>query len=621
MLPAICTVGEKPGQSGCLDVELQWSKPPGGASTRGAAAAVPLKLNLNTYQPCDFVLTYHRQKPPYSTLQQSQPNPPGTGAMDGQNRAVRGASLLILLQVLSRAITFVANQVLLRYLTAELLGVSAQLELYYISILFFARESLRVAIQRQGGDADEKPDGKAQARNTQAVVNLGYISLVLGILVALVSGWLYQASLSDETVASTPNLELSLYIYGTAAIVELLSEPAFVVMQIRLQFGTRAAAESIATFLRCAVTLGSAVWAARKGLDLGVLPFALGQISYGVGLWAVYGWYGMGLARSEGFSLFPRSIGSSPPATSPENRQAADGFVFGFFYRPTLQLASSMMVQSIVKQILTQGDTLLVSILSTPTAQGVYALANNYGGLAARLVFQPIEESSRSYFSRLLSAPAPEEAGSKKAKTASNQAVQKASNDLQVLLKFYVLLSLVVTTLGPTAAPLLLLLVAGPQWASSGAGDCLAAYMWYIPLLAINGVAEAFVSSVATETEVHIKSVWMTGFSFGFAGAGYVFLRLLEFGATGLIIANSINMVCRIAWCAVFITSYFKKSRASFSIADIRPGPITFLAAVVTAQAAKRVVTSASDGVAGIKEIIIELVKIAGIALPFVGAL
>ncbi len=42
--------------------------------------------------------------------------------MDGQNRAVRGASLLILLQIVSRAITFIANQVLLRFLTAQLLA-------------------------------------------------------------------------------------------------------------------------------------------------------------------------------------------------------------------------------------------------------------------------------------------------------------------------------------------------------------------------------------------------------------------------------------------------------------------------------------------------------------------
>ncbi|KAH8887923.1 oligosaccharide translocation protein RFT1, variant [Thozetella sp. PMI_491] len=538
--------------------------------------------------------------------------------MDGQNRAVRGASLLILLQVVSRAITFVANQVLLRFLTAQLLGISTQLEVYYLSVLFFARESLRVAIQRQGGDAEGgtgRDAAAARARSTQAVVNLGYISIVLGAAVALVFGWLYRSAVSAETTAAAPYLELSLYIYGAAAVVELLSEPAFVLMQIRLQFGTRAAAESIATFLRCALTLGSAVWAARAGLELGVLPFALGQIAYGVGLWAVYGWYGLSLARSEGFSLFPKRVSAGEPAPARPN-DGAGSFVLGYFYQPTVQLASSMMAQSIVKHILTQGDTFLVSTFSTPTAQGVYALANNYGGLAARLVFQPIEESSRSYFSRLLSTPAAGEAEADR-----KQAANKASSDLQALLKIYALLSLVVTTLGPTAAPLLLSLVAGPRWASSGAGECLAAYMWYIPLLAINGVAEAFVSSVATQTEVHIQSAWMTAFSLGFAGAGFLFLRLLDLGAIGLVIANSINMLCRIIWCAVFISGYFKKAGVAFDVIQIMPGPFTFLAAVLTSQGAKRVVLSGADAVPSIKETIFELVKIAGVALPFLGVI
>ncbi len=332
----------------------------------------------------------------------------------------------------------------------------------------------------------------------------------------------------------------------------------------------------------------------------------------------MYGWYGIRSGKQRGILLFPKSLATSGVVKS---KNAPDNnFMLSYFYRPTLQLASSMMAQSVVKHVLTQGDTFLVSILSTPTDQGVYALANNYGGLAARLVFQPIEESSRSYFSRLLSPPAtktPDE----KTQGAAKDAARKAGTDLLALLKIYVLLSLVVTTLGPTAAPLLLSVVAGPKWASSGAGECLAAYMWYIPLLAINGVAEAFVSSVATETEVHVQSAWMTAFSVGFAAAGFVFLRLLNLGAVGLVIANSINMLCRIVWCSVFISGYFKKAGVPFDVADVRPGPITFLAAVLTGQAAKRVVASHPSASSGLRDIIIELAKIAGVALPFLGLL
>ncbi|KAI0596123.1 Rft-1-domain-containing protein [Biscogniauxia sp. FL1348] len=463
--------------------------------------------------------------------------------------AVRGASLLIVLQIASRALTFLANQLLLRFLTAQLLGVSTQLEVYYLSVLFFARESLRVAIQRQSSSSSS-----SAARDSQSVVNLAYISLLLGLGVAAALGAAYLRYVDAAIAASTPYLDTSLYIYATAALIELLSEPAFVVLQYRLRFGPRAAAESVATFLRCLVTLGAANWAWRRDLELGVLPFALGQLAYGAGLLAVYAGYGFRLAAAEGFSLFPR-----PTATTDKKKDAAKNaeiddddaspYVLGYFFRPTLHLASSLMSQSFVKHLLTQGDTFLVSALSDPASQGVYALANNYGGLLARLIFQPVEESSRNYFSKLLS--------SSSSSSSKQQAVARARTDLRALLRFYLLLSLVVIAVGPFAAPLLVQLVAGTRWSASGAGGVLARYCLYIPLLAINGVAEAFVSSVATESEVHRQSLWMGAFSCAFGVAGFVTLHVLELGAAGLVYANAINMMCRIVWSGVFISGYF----------------------------------------------------------------
>lgn len=547
----------------------------------------------------------------------------------GSGRAIRGASLLILLQVGSRALTFTANQILLRFMTASLLGLSAQLEVYYLSVLFFARESLRVAIQRQGSESkneadlseskrseEKKENGAGTMSNTaaaiQAAVNISYLAIVLGAIVALVLGQLYISSVSGSDISSTPYFLQSVYLYAFAAMVELLSEPAFVVMQIRLQFGVRATAEAIATFLRCFVTLGSAVWASRHGLEFGVLPFALGQGSYGLALLAVYSWYGLGLAQREKFSLLPVRLADLGKA---KNRSG--DFAMSYFYRPTLQLASSMMAQSLVKHVLTQGDTLLVSVLSSPEAQGVYALANNYGGLVARLLLQPIEESSRSYFSRLLSSTTSAEAGDKQPDKSD---VRRARSDLQSLLKVYVVMSLVVVSVGPTAAPLLLSLVAGPKWAGSGAGVCLSAFAWYVPLLAVNGVAEAFVASVASDTQVHKQSAWMGAFSLVFAAAGYFFLQVLNMGAVGLVIANCVNMICRIAWCTVFITQYFSRQSVPLELDQIMPGPLAVLAGVVTSQAIRRAVAVAAEEPLGPRQIIGQLAKIAAITVPFLAA-
>jgi oligosaccharide translocation protein RFT1 len=566
---------------------------------------------------------------------------------DGEAKVVRGASLLILLQVFSRAATFIANQLLLRFMTASLLGVSTQLEVYYLSVLFFARESLRVAIQRQGSlsssnssqeaaaavaaeDTIPKHGGDggkqgARAQEAQAVVNLGYLAIVLGLAAAALLGWMYLGSIPAATLLTTPYLVPSVYIFAAASVLELLSEPAFVLMQVRLQFGARASAEGVATFGKCAVTLAAAVWGAQNGVELGVLPFALGQVAYGSGLLVTYTWYGAGLASKEGFSLLPRQLGQGKE------------YILSYFYQPTLKLASSMMVQSFVKHILTQGDTLLVSALSTPAAQGVYALANNYGGLAARLVFQPVEESSRNYYSRLLSGdaepapfapPADKQTTKEKDGTAGGQggsrpskaALAQASDNLATLLRFYTFVSVPLLALGPTAAPLVLSLIAGPQWTASGAGEALAAYVYYIPLLAINGLTEAFVASVATESQVHLQSMWMMAFTVLFGASGYVFLSVLDWGAVGLVWANGINMAGRITWAVWFIRRYFAERGARWEVTALLPSSLAVLAAAVASQGVRRVVNSEAAGT-GVKAVFVELVKVAGTALPFIGVL
>ncbi|KAK5275762.1 Oligosaccharide translocation protein rft1, partial [Cryomyces antarcticus] len=93
--------------------------------------------------------------------------------------SAKGATLLILLQVSSRALTFAINQVLLRFLSPELLGLSVQLELYSISVLYFARESLRVALQRQ-------------SHGVQTVVNLSYLAVGLGVPLSGVLAWTWM---------------------------------------------------------------------------------------------------------------------------------------------------------------------------------------------------------------------------------------------------------------------------------------------------------------------------------------------------------------------------------------------------------------------------------------------
>ena len=273
--------------------------------------------------------------------------------------SVRGATFLVLLQIGARGLTFGVNQFLLRFMSPESLAVSTQLDIYLTSVLYFARESIRVALQRQtdanvqqdkdrqrqqnqrqqhdsretaaaaaaaaaGLTADALLDPRADppgamnvadgavedgspAGRTQVVVNISHVSVLLGVPLAagLATAYLRSAGVS---ALSTPLLRESLVVYGVAAVLELLAEPCFVVVQQKMLYRVRAGAESSATLARCLVTCCAVVHAARKSIALGVLPLALGQLAYAFTLVAVYLLGTSGIASRGGFSLYPRKL-------------------------------------------------------------------------------------------------------------------------------------------------------------------------------------------------------------------------------------------------------------------------------------------------------------------------
>ncbi|KAI9787546.1 MAG: Oligosaccharide translocation protein rft1 [Geoglossum umbratile] len=251
--------------------------------------------------------------------------------------SAQGATFLILLQLGSRLLTFGVNQVLLRYLSPEHLGISAQLDLYLITVLYFARESLRVALQRQGrsegGERKEEEEKKKKkkkkkgrtggdppplkgpidadtpAGEIQTVVNLSYFSIYLGVPLAFLLGHLYARAASPQ-VLQMPYFRESLDLYGVAIVFELLTEPAFVVVQHKMLYTTRAMVESVATVVRCVVTCTMAVLAGVAREDAGVLPFAIGHWAYASALFFMYYWRVWGVSVEGGFSLISMSIDS-----------------------------------------------------------------------------------------------------------------------------------------------------------------------------------------------------------------------------------------------------------------------------------------------------------------------
>jgi len=180
-----------------------------------------------------------------------------------------GAVYLILLQLGSRLVTFSLNQILLRLASPKVFGTAAiQLEFVLNTILFLSREGVRGAMLRQ-----KFPDAP-QDRNK--LYNTSWIPFFVGLPLSLSCCSLYLR-LADRSVSTQPHFQTVVALYGIAAIIELASEPLFLLSQLRLDFRKRVAVEGIAVVTRSLVTLLS-IW--YGGEERVLIAFAMGQLAY-----------------------------------------------------------------------------------------------------------------------------------------------------------------------------------------------------------------------------------------------------------------------------------------------------------------------------------------------------
>lgn len=212
--------------------------------------------------------------------QQAQAQAPGNEDENLLSSTAKGASYLILLQFISRMLTFSLNQIILRYTTKETLGIaSVNLELLSSTILFISREGFRSALARSS------IDNKAQQQ--QQILNLAYIPTCLGLVTTLLTCGYYLKSITPNDLISVPYYRVAVILYGSASLIELLVEPLFILALNNLYFQLRVTVEGVAVVLRCVITFALTLYFAGNK-ELGILSFAIAQLVFGVTMMVGY---------------------------------------------------------------------------------------------------------------------------------------------------------------------------------------------------------------------------------------------------------------------------------------------------------------------------------------------
>ncbi|KDQ54484.1 hypothetical protein JAAARDRAFT_135495 [Jaapia argillacea MUCL 33604] len=469
--------------------------------------------------------------------------------------SVASASLLMSLQISTRLVTFVVNQAVLRMTSPRAYGTAAiQFELLLGTILFLSREGVRNALLRasprdKGITGDEKLKSgaeitsKAGTFTATSTTNLAFLPLLIGLPLSLVTCCLYYRHVSLET-RNQPHFGTCIVLYGVAALVELASEPFHTRAMAELRTSVRVRAEGLGVVGKAVTSFSILFYDARQPDTSGswtLLAYAMGQVAYATLVLAVY------LAQYGVRGLWVSSSMSEVRGT-PERLNTFDPEL--------LRLSLTMTSQSVVKHFLTEGDKVMVSRISPLEDQGGYAVAVNYGSLLARMVFQPIEEAMRLFFSKTLAHSSIPTDSPHSSRVPNTPPLLQACKTLTNLLTIQIGLSAFLITFGSTYVEIALHILLPPRYLSTSAPRVLSAWIWYLPVLAINGGLEAFVSSVASTSDLNRQSWWMTLFSALYV-ASALLLYSFQLGDASLVFANIVNLSARILYTGNFVSRYF----------------------------------------------------------------
>lgn len=210
----------------------------------------------------------------------------------------------------------------------------------------------------------------------------------------------------------------------------------------------------------------------------------------------------------------------------------------------------------------------MVSII-LPRSPATTECHEHLGSLVARILFQPIEESSRLYFSKILSPPT-----QSKNSNPTQEAQTQAATTLQSILFLHSHLALALIMLLAPLIPFISSLLLPPRYRSTAAPYILRAYCAYIPAMGLNGILEAFVHATATPGQLQTQARWMVLFSVLFiAGvtAGAFGMLGVQWNDALLVWANVMNLGARALYGWIFARKYFTGVPGLVSVSKVRP--------------------------------------------------
>eukprot|EP00210_Caulerpa_lentillifera_P005408 g5170.t1 len=449
---------------------------------------------------------------------------------DLSNLFTRSFSSLLGLRLSSRIVTFLFNLLIARELSPSVYGLAAfRLPLLNSTVLFLSREAFRRTSLRTAPTGNRK----------EAAIRVSGISL-LPLIFGLIFTPLFTLYLFQTIEDPFSPLHWSLILENVIAVViEILSEPLYIMGQVWLEIPLRAKIEGGAIFVKSCVTFLIIKFTNRNP----ALAFSDGQLLYAV-------------VTLLGYTLLLPEVLSSVRSENKDRRKVLT------LKSEDIRYSGVFFIQTCEKLVLAEGSKFVLISFQRLYDEGVYGLVSNLGSLFVRLILQPFEETAFTLFSTTNNLK------------MDKEDLKKQSELLKTLVHCVSLLGIFAVVFGPPSTMLFLHVLYSHKWSDTEAPFVLAWYCPYIALMAINGTTEAFVHAVMDERGLTQSNVFML-----ISAALHMILSGLLVsinGSIGLVCADCCNMIIRI----ICIRKHFSSSEV-FQLSNWFPKVITVVTGMV----------------------------------------
>jgi len=518
------------------------------------------------------------------------------------------AQLLFAAGLVQKVINVSANQYQINQTTPEVLGrVSIQLELLLMTLLFLSREGIRIAVLK------EKLNSLI---DIQAAVNISWVPSCLLAMITVGIFMFHYVYLSDS------NLTI-IYMYSLSTCIECLGEPCYNLFQNMSDIKPRLSAKILAILMKSIVSVAGIVFFPGT-----VLTFGMAQLTYASTHTAVlllYWYYTSDLSvLARDHDQTSKAVGNMRillPCRLHQSKGIVASSTSDYVHSHILNNAMSSSASSLLKHFLTESDKIVLTISASNYDQGIYAVTSNYGSIVTRLLFLPLEESSRLAFSKLVAElkhnivtaskvtghvldPSMKDEqsshrGDGQIKIRSRSALSSSTilddkvlaldhstgdssvsrerscllllhalkNDLQQLLQLVTLVGMCFVVFGVPYSEVFVRYVLSKQWQTVETIQSLSIYCMYLLALSINGITEAFVESCSSSSaSYHVnRGLLLSSGSFIIS----VVPGISYFGTKGIILANIVGMAVRIASNLYYIIMMFGNTKLFFSCDEL----------------------------------------------------